>query len=305
MSPLITFPFIAAALVLTAAAVYFTVFRRELQLQSRSEAYVGVSERSVTPEKKNAPPPVLHSLWEKGIEFTNRYITSSEQKKVELLLRDAGYMKKKTAVEFRFTQLASGLVSGGAGVLLFSSAAGELLPALFVGLVMAVLGFRLPVFYLKKQRDKRVKKIQLEMPDFFDTVNLLIEAGVGVDAAISSVCYKKPGPLSDEFLIVLDDMKRGKSKREAFQDLKRRVPSQSFQSVVTSMIQADELGIGMSNVLRNLTARIREQRRESAREQAMKAPVKMLFPMVLFIFPALFMVILGPFAVDIFVNGLF
>ena len=115
---------------------------------------------------------------------------------------------------------------------------------------------------------------------------------------------KLKGPLSDEFTLTLEDMKLGKSRREAFYDLRKRVPSDSFQSVINALIQADQLGIGMAKVLGNLTTRIREQQREAAREQAMKAPVKMLFPMIIFIFPSLFIVILGPMAIKLITEGL-
>ncbi|MFK4998197.1 type II secretion system F family protein [Bacillus sp. N9] len=142
------------------------------------------------------------------------------------------------------------------------------------------------------------------MPDYFDMVNLLLEAGMGLDMAIANVSKQTNGPLADEFIYALEDMKLGKSRREAFYDLRKRVPSDSFQSVINALIQADQLGIGMAKVLGNLTNRIREQRREAAREQAMKAPVKMLFPMIIFIFPSLFIVILGPMMIRIMTEGL-
>ena len=132
------------------------------------------------------------------------------------------------------------------------------------------------------------------MPDFFDIVNLSIEAGMGLDAALLKVCKQTKGPLSDEFLQTLEDMSLGKSRREAFSDLRERVPVHQFQSIITSLIQADMLGVGMAKVIRSLTDRIREQRTQFAREKAMKAPVKMVFPMLLFIFPAMFIVMLGP-----------
>ena len=171
-------------------------------------------------------------------------------------------------------------------------------------MTIALLGFRLPVFYLGKKKTARIKAINKSMPDFFDTVNLLLEAGMGLDLSLVEVSQKIKGPLADEFLATLDDMKLGKSRREAFYELRKRVPSDSFQSVITSLIQADQLGIGMAKVLGNLTIRVREQRREAAREQAMKAPVKMLFPMVFFIFPSLFIVILGPLAITLITKGL-
>ena len=175
----------------------------------------------------------------------------------------------------------------------------------FLGLAVAFLGFRYPIFYLGKKKTARIKAINKAMPDYFDTVNLLLEAGMGLDIALANVCQQTKGPLSDEFTVTLEDMKLGKSSYcEAFYDLRKRVPSDSFQSVINALIQADQLGIGMAKVLGNLTTRIREQQREAAREQAMKAPVKMLFPMVIFIFPSLFIVILGPMAIKLITEGL-
>lgn len=303
MSAFLMFIAITVSLISAAAGVLFTFFRRELTAAERTEAYIGPLEQIKSRKVQQSSPLTL--LWEKGVEASEKYVSPSEEKKVGKMLRDAGYVKKMSVTEFRLRQMAAGFTAGGTILLLFFMLTGSMFTAVFLAFPVGFVGWRLPVFYLKKKRDERIRQIDLDMPDFFDTVNLLVEAGVGVDAAIAVVCRKKEGPLADEFLIVLDDMKRGKSKREAFHDLKQRVPSESFQSIITSMIQADQLGIGLSNVLRNLTIRIREQRREKARELAMKAPVKMLFPMIIFIFPALFIVILGPFMVNLLVNGLF
>jgi len=176
--------------------------------------------------------------------------------------------------------------------------------SLLLTIVIAFLGFRLPIFYLGKRKTARIKEINKSMPDFFDTVNLLLEAGMGLDLALAEVSRKTKGPLAEEFQQTLEDMKLGKSRREAFYELRKRVPSDSFQSIITALIQADQLGIGMAKVIGNLTVRVREQRREAAREQAMKAPVKMLFPMVFFIFPSLFIVILGPLVIQLITKGL-
>jgi tight adherence protein C len=189
-------------------------------------------------------------------------------------------------------------------VLFLLPAADNKMSVWMIAIIMAILGFRLPVFQLGKKKTARVKEINKAMPDFFDTVTLLLEAGMGLDLAIAEVAKKGKGPLSEEFLQTLEDMKLGKSRREAFYDLRKRVPADSFQSIITSLIQADQLGIGMAKALGNLTVRVREQRREAAREQAMKAPVKMLFPMVFFIFPSLFIIILGPLVIQLVTKGL-
>lgn len=300
----------AVFFVVLSAAFLFTIFGSRIAVDERVDSYIGPTEKrmSLDDDDRERQSPVMKQAkkyWEKGVDYTSDRVSSSEKKKLDLLLRDAGFLTKMSAIEFRFIQLVGSIAGAVFVVLLLAPAMEEGILVVLMSVTMALLGFRLPIFYLKKKRDQRAKQIDLDMPDFFDTVNLLIEAGVGVDAAIANVSKKNGGPLADEFMQALDDMKRGRSKRDAFHDLKRRVPSDGLQSVMTSMIQADQLGIGMSRVLKNLTVRIREQRREKARAQAMKAPVKMLFPMVFFIFPALFIVILGPFAVDLVVNGLF
>jgi tight adherence protein C len=289
-----------------AAALMLTIFKKQIAFNER------VSKFFVEPIKKQKEDPLeekksfkvmIDNYWHKGTEILNKRVSKEERRKLDLLLRDAGY-PFKSAIDFRLFQLVL--------------SAGMSLPILFLVLpnsdskmavwvmifTLALMGLRLPVFYLGKKKTERLKAINVSMPDFFDTVNLLLEAGMGLDLALSEVSKKIKGPIADEFLQTLEDMKLGKSRREAFYDLRKRVPSDSFQSVITSLIQADQLGIGMAKVLGNLTVRIREQRREAAREQAMKAPVKMLFPMVFFIFPSIFIVILGPLVITLITKGL-
>lgn len=163
----------------------------------------------------------------------------------------------------------------------------------------AIFAYVYPSYYLTAKSKQRVHLIERAMPDFFDMLNVSIEAGLGLDGALKKVCEQIESPLSSEFLYALEDMKLGKSRREAFTEIKKRVPSKFLNSVLTSIIQADQMGMGMSKVLRIQTTRIREKHRFDAKEKAMKAPVKMLFPMVLFIFPTLFIVLLGPVVINL------
>lgn len=154
-------------------------------------------------------------------------------------------------------------------------------------------------YYLNAKSKQRIKEIEKAMPDFFDMLNVSIEAGMGLDGALKKVASQMDTPLSKEFLSTLEDMKLGKARKQAFIELRDRIPSDFFTSVMNSIIQADQMGIGMSRVLRTQTTRIREKYRFDAKERAMKAPVKMLIPMVIFIFPTLFIVLLGPVVVDL------
>lgn len=153
-------------------------------------------------------------------------------------------------------------------------------------------------YYLSSKSKQRTHEIDRALPDFFDLLNVSIEAGMGLDGALKRVSAQMNSPLSREFSSALEDMRLGKSRKDALLELRERVPSEFFKSVITSIIQADQMGLGMSKVLQTQSKRIREKQRFQIREQAMKAPVKMLLPMVFFIFPTLFIVLLGPIVID-------
>jgi tight adherence protein C len=287
--------------------IMLTLFKKQIAFNERVNTYFGEPVKKQKEDPLNTSDTanlkkVFDNYWNKGTKALNKKVSKLERKKLDTLLRDAGY-PFKSAIDFRLFQI---VLSAGMSLpiflLILPTSDNKMLTWVLV-MTMALLGFRLPVFYLGKKKTARIKAINKSMPDFFDTVNLLLEAGMGLDLALAEVSQKIKGPLAGEFFQTLEDMKLGKSRREAFYDLRRRVPSHSFQGIITSLIQADQLGIGMAKVLGNLTVRVREQRRETAREQAMKAPVKMLFPMVFFIFPSLFIVILGPLAIQLITKG--
>lgn len=289
------------------AALLSTIYKRQLSLNKRVNKFFGevAHNREDTDKirRESRVKPLIEKYWLKGTQALNKRVSLVERKKLDVLLRDAGY-PFKSPIDFRLFQIVFSVgLSLPVFFFILPISDKKMLVWLMI-LTLVFLGFRFPLFYLSKKKTKRIKEINRAMPDYFDTVNLLLEAGMGLDLALAEVSQNIKGPLADEFLQTLEDMKLGKSRREAFYELRRRVPSDSFQSVITSLIQADQLGIGMAKVLGNLTVRIREQRREAAREQAMKAPVKMLFPMVIFIFPSIFIVILGPLVIYLVTKGL-
>ena len=165
-----------------------------------------------------------------------------------------------------------------------------------VMLVLAeiVLGFVLPGFVLGKILKARQKVILNSLADVIDLLTVSVEAGLGFDGALMKVVEKKPGPLASEFDKVLQEIKVGKQKRDALRDLAQRIDIQDFTTFIGAVVQADQFGVAIANVLRIQAEQIREKRRQRARERAMKVPVKMLIPMVVFIFPTLFIVLLGP-----------
>lgn len=246
---------------------------------------------------------ILLPLWQNLRKLALEKMTTQTTKTIEKKLIDAGRPFGLSAVDFRIIQIGIGVAFFLIVLLLFAPGSKNIGLIIILAVVAGVYGTTYPFYYLNMKKKMRGKEIQKEMPDFFDMLTLSIEAGMGFDQALTKVCRQFKGPLSNEFHRMLEDLKLGKSRYQAFSELRERVQSELFQSVISAIIQADQLGIGMAKVLKSLTQRIREKRREEAREQAMKTPVKMLFPIVIFIFPAIFVVILGPLACYFLING--
>lgn len=274
------------------------LFKKQIAISSRITTYFGIQEGKVKldkePRKKKNNLLLIEKINVKAKRIIDQKTSTSQKENLEQRLREAGYPLNLSSTDFRYFQLLLGFVPFVIVILLLVKIETNIFSSVLLASIVAALGIYYPSFYLSVIIKKRRQEIQKMMPDFFDMVNLSIEAGMGLDASIQKVCNQTKGALSEEFLQTLDDMKLGKSRREAYADLRNRVPVHQFQSIITSLIQADILGVGMAKVIRSLTVRIREQRTQLAREQAMKAPVKMVFPMLLFIFPAIFIVMLGP-----------
>ena len=169
----------------------------------------------------------------------------------------------------------------------------------------ALYGFRLPDIWLGIQISKRQKEIQLILPDMMDLISISVEAGLGLMMAIKRISERFPNALSEEFLRTLQEVQLGVDQPSALRDMARRVDSEDLTTLLTAIVQAELLGLAVSNVLRVQSERLREKRSQRAREAAQKAPIKMTFPLVLFIFPALFIIILGPAMIAIFTQNTF
>ena len=187
------------------------------------------------------------------------------------------------------------LVAGvliGAGVT-FAVARPPLQEVLIVVLGAAV-GLYAPERWLSGKIAWRKNEIQRSLPNAIDLLNVSIEAGLGFDAAIARIVDKTSGPLADEFQRALVEMRVGKPRIDALRDMANRVGVADLGGFVAAIYQADELGASLTTVLRVQGQMIRSKRSMRAREIAAKLPVKMLFPLVLFVFPSIFIVVLGP-----------
>src|SRR3954465_12792693 len=176
-----------------------------------------------------------------------------------------------------------------------------------VGALMAIVGgifgYIAPEFWLGRKVKARQKAILLMIPDALDLLTISVRAGLGFDAALGKVVEKLQGPLSDEFRRALAGVRVGKARRDALRDIVPRTDVAPLTNFIGAIIQAEQLGVSISKVLQVQSEQLRIERRQRAEEQAAKAPIKMLFPLVGCIFPSLFIVILGP-AVILIVQNL-
>jgi tight adherence protein C len=170
------------------------------------------------------------------------------------------------------------------------------------GVIGVVIGYIAPEFWLGRKVKARQKAILLMIPDTLDLLTISVRAGLGFDAALGRVVDKLKGPLSDEFRRALAEVRVGKARREALRDIVPRTEVTPLTNFIGAIIQAEQLGVSISKVLQVQSEQLRIERRQRAEEQAAKAPIKMLFPLVGCIFPSLFIVILGPAIILIITN---
>jgi tight adherence protein C len=187
------------------------------------------------------------------------------------------------------------LACGSLGFLLLVSGPGAFIPnRLGMTVLVLVIGYAFPKTWLKGKVKAKQKVVIKALPDALDLITTCVEAGLGLDAALQRVAEKSEGPLAEELAKMLRDVSMGKLRREAMTELSERVGVEELTSFITAIIQAEQLGVGIAQVLRVQSDQLRTKRRQRAERQAQEAPIKMIFPLVLFIFPAFLAVILGP-----------
>ena len=167
-------------------------------------------------------------------------------------------------------------------------------PAVLGAITFGAAGFFVPDLFVSMRARRRRDRIRAELPDALDLLTVSVEAGLGFDGALSKLTEHMQGPLAEECALTLNEMRIGESRQEALKRLADRVDTPDVQAFVRAVIQSDQLGMSLGRILRVQAADARLRRQAAAEERAMKAPIKMLFPTVIFVFPAMFLVVLGP-----------
>ena len=204
----------------------------------------------------------------------------------------AAGMRKSSPMNFIAAKGILAIVGGFLGLLIGGAASPAKAP--LFALMLALLGFMGPSLVLNSKVAKRQALVAAELPDALDLLSVSVEAGLGFDGAVQKLTEHMEGPLIEEFELALGEMRIGEGRQGALKKMAERSASPEMSSFVRAIIQADQLGISLGRILRIQAGDTRLKRQLLAEEKAMKAPIKMLFPTVAFIFPAMFIVVLGP-----------
>lgn len=219
-----------------------------------------------------------------------------EKKQRKLML--AGYPGNLDAPAFTVVKLLTTAV-GLVGAFLLIDYGDDALQQGVLFVFPIVAGFFGPDAWLERKVDERRQAMLRALPDVLDLLVISVEAGLGFDSALARVVATVPGPLSEEFFRMLQETRVGVSRRDAMRHLTERTDLEELRSFLLAMIQAEAFGVTIARVLRVQADEMRVKRRQRAQEKAFAAPVKLVFPLVFCIFPALFIVLLGPAAIQI------
>ena len=216
-----------------------------------------------------------------------RVVPTSSGDKVRTKLGEAGNPSGLGVIEFMGLNYLMAIGLGGGSALLFIFAQVSSSLSFIVPLVLAAFGYMLPGIWLDRKAKSRKKEITRSLPDAIDLLTISVESGLGFDPALMRVAEKWDNSLTREFARVLSELRIGKHKREALREMAARNNVEDLNVFISAVIQADQLGVAISQVLRIQSDAMRVKRRQRAEELAHKAPIKMLFPMVLLIIRSL------------------
>ncbi len=289
----------AEALLLT-LVIYNSLTKGRREVEKRVSEVVG-SAPTVRAQELKAPlyRRAIKPVLARASKLAAKALPAEKEAELGKKILAAGINEKIAPKELLVIKY---LAAGGLAALLWmlgGITAKTLAQPVLMGAAGLGLGWLLPDLYINRRGMARRQEIEKALPDVLDLLTVSVEAGLGFDGAMIKVVEKSGGVLSGEFKTALQEIKMGKPRTEALRDMSGRANVDDLSTFTGSIILADQLGISIGNILRLQSGQIRQKRRQRAEEMAIKAPVKILIPMVLFIFPAIFVVLLGPAVIQI------
>ncbi len=266
-------------------------------LQARLAEY-SMRETPATLEEIELSMPfterVLMPLVQRAASFAVRFTPARTLESTRHNLDLAGNPNNWTSSQFFGIRVIAGAALGALVLLLMIVTKQSFVQTLGFTVLFALLGYMLPALWLGSKIRGRKASIVRSLPDALDLLTICVEAGLGFDQAMQKVAEKWDDELSQALARVLHEIRLGKARREALRDMADRMEVSDVTSFIAAVIQAEQLGVSIAKVLRIQSDQMRIRRRQRAEEKAHQAPVKMLFPMVFLIFPAIWIVLLGP-----------
>jgi len=275
---------------------YTFIFGHRLAVARRLDEVRGAAKTTVRQQELSRPfyERVLRPLWRRLVALLELAPPGKAGKSLLRKLERAGKPGGLAPEEVLVLRYAAGgalaVLGGLAGLVLTAGGIPVALASLlgFIGGWLGVDG------YLQAAAARRRERLTAELPNALDLLTVSVEAGLGFEGALLKVAEKMPGELAQEFGRALREIQMGKPRREALRDMAERTGTEDVHTFVGAVITAEQFGVGIAEVLREQAANLRHKRRYRAQETAMQAPVKMLFPLIFLIFPALIAVLLGP-----------
>jgi len=272
--------------------------------QERLQTY-GSRPRTLTEMELSQPfsdrvvLPLLRNLSTLLGRFTPQSNVDEMRRKIDI----AGNPNNWTAADFLGVRGLAAVITAVLALVLLLVLRVALLQTILFTAIGGFLGFYLPMLWLNQKIGQRKHAIQKALPDALDLLTICTEAGQGFDAAMAKVAQKWDNELSRAFGRVNAEIRLGKIRREALRDMANRADVPNLTNFIAAVIQADQLGVSMAKILRIQSEQMRIKRRQRAEKKAHEAPVKMLIPMVFLIFPSIYIVLLGPSAIQILKSG--
>jgi tight adherence protein C len=299
MSP---FLLIALGLLVLAALVLLAIRLRRSQeptsVEDRLEEFATLDQPPTLEEIELSQPftqRVLIPLIEGLASLIKRFTPQERLESIRHRLDVAGNPYGWSAMQFLGLQLLSTILFGGMGiVMVFVSKQMTLTRRVFLMGIIGAAGYYLPALWLRSKGSRRQREIRRSMPNALDLLTICVEAGLGFDGAMARVAEKWNDELSREFTRVLQEIQLGKLRRDALRSMSDRIDINEMSTFVAAIVQAEELGVSIAKVLRIQSEEMRRRRRQRAEELARQAPIKMLPAIAFLIFPAIFVVLLGP-----------